>query len=396
MKNDYYEVFSEYDNFADLEAFLDQDFLPHVVMTKQKKNSNGVIDYYPYIPLRELSKLKLSEEETKHALEYLYKTGIRVIGKDNSILTDFEDYNVMESYQESLLPERFLTNEEQEEKFALLNVTHDSVLREQLIVNNLRIVPFIIWRYFKDITFDKKDLEQFGYEGLIKAVDHYVAGTGKTFFGYAQKAIYNYIIKTLRTLGDYKKYLTDIGLDIRNTELELGVNIHENPEFIKYVGEQGKVRMKLEKKLNRNATDQEVANAMNKSIDFVKEYLNRVTFLIKESINEKEEDTSEELYYEDEFEKVDTAPLKETILELLSTLSETESEVIKLRFGLNENEERLTLEQVAKRLGGTKERIRLIESTALRKLRHPIRAKKIKDYYEYVPGQTSLAPKHKK
>jgi RNA polymerase primary sigma factor len=145
------------------------------------------------------------------------------------------------------------------------------------------------------------------------------------------------------------------------------------------------VERALEQKLERPVTPEEVAKEMG--IDYEKashiEKISQKTSSIEAPVG-KEEDTRLKEFIPDDvspspFESASQQLLKEHIGEVLETLNPREMRVLELRFGLKDGRSR-TLEEVGKEFGVTRERIRQIEAKALRKLRHPSRSKRLKDY----------------
>jgi RNA polymerase primary sigma factor len=148
-----------------------------------------------------------------------------------------------------------------------------------------------------------------------------------------------------------------------------------------------KINHELEQKLGRVPTTEELAEALNLSVKKV-QWILKVSWLplSLESPVGDDEESELGMYIEDEFsptplQSVYQSMLREKLAEVLSTLSPREARIIQMRFGLGDGTA-YTLEEVGQKFGLTRERIRQIEGKALRRLRHPRRARQLKDYLE--------------
>ena len=236
--------------------------------------------------------------------------------------------------------------------------------REHLIKANTRLVVSIAKRYMgRGVPF--LDLIQEGNLGLMKAVEKYEYQRGFRFSTYATWWIRQTISRAIadqgRTIRVPVHMVDRIRLLYRQT--------HE-----------------LEQQLGRIPTSDELAGAMQVSINKV-EWMQRVSWLplsLESPVNEDEEDSELGMFVEDQQTPTPTQSayellLREKIEEVLETLPAREARILRLRFGL-ENGHTYTLEEVGQKFGLTRERIRQIESKALRRLRHPRRARQLKEY----------------
>jgi RNA polymerase primary sigma factor len=235
--------------------------------------------------------------------------------------------------------------------------------REHLIKANTRLVVSIAKRYTeRGVAF--LDLIQEGNLGLMKAVKKYDYTRGFRFSTYATWWIRQTISRAI----------SDQGRTIR-------VPVH----MIDRIRQLYKTNHQLEQKLGRQPTIEELAEAVEMTVHRV-QWIMKVSWLplSLESPVGDEEDSELGQFIEDEdsptpMQSAYQSMLKDKMEEILSTLSPREARVLRLRFGLDDGTS-YTLEEVGRKFGLTRERIRQIEGRALRQLRHPKRARQLKDY----------------
>jgi RNA polymerase primary sigma factor len=279
-----------------------------------------------------------------------------------SLVDSFSVDDPVRMYLKEIGKVNLLTGEEEIE-LAKRMAEGDESAKQRMAEANLRLVVSIAKRYVgRGMLF--LDLIQVGNLGLIKAVEKFDYTKGYKFSTYATWWIRQAITRAI----------ADQARTIR-------IPVH----MVETINKVMRVSRQLLQELGHDPTPEEIANEMGMPVEKVRDILKiaQEPVSLETPIGEEEDShLGDFIPDEDASEPAEAASytlLKEQLAEVLSTLTPREEKVLRLRFGIEDGRTR-TLEEVGKEFNVTRERIRQIEAKALRKLRHPSRSKKLKDF----------------
>ena len=325
---------------------------------------------------KELEEIEVSKEELE---DLSVPEGINIDDHVKMYLKEIGKVNLLTPEEELSLAKRMADGETAKEQLEEIgeNIDEDSKKQIDLLIAdgekakkslaeaNLRLVVSIAKRYVgRGMLF--LDLIQEGNLGLIKAVDKFDYTKGYKFSTYATWWIRQAITRAI----------ADQARTIR-------IPVH----MVETINKPVRVSRQLVQELGREPTPEELAKELNMPVDKVREIskISQEPVSLETPIGEEEDSHLGDFIPDEDApapsEAASFVLLKEQLGAVLETLSEREAKVLRLRFGLDDGRAR-TLEEVGKEFDVTRERIRQIEAKALRKLRHPSRSKKLKDFLD--------------
>ena len=350
------------------------------------KKKNGILEFSDINA--QFKEIDLDGDKTEKILDYLEQNGIVAMvpdsDTDDDIILDVDDEPTEEELEniEFSVPDGVsiedpvrmylkeigkvpLLSADDEVELSKKMEEGDADSKKRLAEANLRLVVSIAKRYVgRGMLF--LDLIQEGNLGLIKAVEKFDYRKGYKFSTYATWWIRQAITRAI----------ADQARTIR-------IPVH----MVETINKLIRVQRQLLQELGREPYPEEIAKEMQLPVDRVREIqkISQEPVSLETPIGEEEDSHLGDFIQDDNVpvpaEAAAFTLLKEQLTEVLDTLTEREQKVLRLRFGLDDGRAR-TLEEVGKEFDVTRERIRQIEAKALRKLRHPSRSRKLKDYLD--------------
>ncbi|NMB34594.1 MAG: RNA polymerase sigma factor RpoD [Clostridium sp.] len=341
----------------------------------EKGKQKGMMTYKEIMDA--FDEIEIGPEQIEKIYEALENIGIDVVGDIESEIKEAEEEEIDISVPEGVSiddPVRMYLKEIG--KVPLLTATEevdlakrmgegDGDAKRKLAEANLRLVVSIAKRYVgRGMLF--LDLIQEGNLGLIKAVEKFDYTKGFKFSTYATWWIRQAITRAI----------ADQARTIR-------IPVH----MVETINKLIRVSRQLLQELGKDPLPEEIAKEMNMPVEKVREIMkiSQEPVSLETPIGEEEDSHLGDFIPDDDAPAPSEAAaytlLKEQLIDVLDTLTPREEKVLRLRFGLDDGRAR-TLEEVGKEFNVTRERIRQIEAKALRKLRHPSRSRKLKDYLE--------------
>lgn len=384
-----------YENWERLEKFLEDDFIPENIRMKRKWDQETKETFvFPSIQLSSILKLRFSEMEVKHIIEFLNKDGIHVSGRNSTLDEGFENYDYINTYRGNRLPD-VISPELTVAKFYRYLETKSKELRDELVVENMRLALYLSYKMSVTTGIDMNELQSYAYEGLIKAVDGFDPNAGYKFSTYAYSVIKGCILIGIPEILGFKKgKIYNYFLLIKKVaEEQFDTTLEKSPEIVDDIVEFLVSTGKIDASNSREIKTRILLHVQENLDDYMDNREVSPDYSDDYICNDYDSECLSQdnlLYLE-----INNIFAHEQIKEILSTLNEREQIILNERFWSEEGTVR-KLTDIGKMFGIKPERVHQIEGRALCKLRHPSRVKFLTDYldeynqYNYEPNMMKI------
>ena len=358
-----------YENYEKLDLYISEIFIPTYVRMKKNNNPyNKKGEMYPSIQLNHIVDLRLSHDEMQHVIYYLDELGIRIGGISPTLDYDIPNYDYVTTFKSKTKEEYKKDHEEELKMFEELRKPNNNEIRDKLILNNMRLAEYLAYKYSMIYHMDYDEIESYAYEGLIYSVDNFDYTLGNKFSTYAYPCIKGIMLKGIGEMyGNGKTHNRNLFYQVK--------------PFVDAIQETEGKTIKDDPKLIEDVLD--LMRSIGKITNYSTYNLYRMVLMsnLDISLEDNKIDQLTDGGIEEAIENAYLKQLNAKLYPVMNTLTEREQLVLIRRFGLDGNVPK-TLEETALEIGVTRERIRQIEAKALRKLRHPNRSKRLREYVE--------------
>ena len=346
-------------DYKELDIYLKTEFIPNHVLLRQREDYTGKKEDFLLIELHHIMALKLSEAEIQYVINYLDKKGIYICDINDTVDYDVEKFDYVTIYKNSKLSLP-ISSAEILQKIKLYKETKDKRLQNEIIKESMVLVPDIARRYSKNTHIDQQELESYGYEGLVKALEKFNPKRENNFFDYAKAYIEKYILIGIQTIlvNNKDSWYYDYINAKKIIEEERGLTLEESPELIEDVIEllikTGKTKNNKENRdyFKRKINLMLMGNASLDDDELVEEMINNGQ-LVDPTDCETQAENSELLLALDE---------------ALMSLTARERDILELKYGVN-GVFPMPMSEISRKFQVVPSRIRQVEQKALRKLR---------------------------
>ena len=317
------------------------------------------------IPLNRILRLSLTDEEKKYALKFLKENGVIVKGTVENMNFESEDYEIV-GLNRGKIPTS-ISQKDTEVLFEEYNSTKNPDIRKKIILGNMRLVYNVLISINRDYNYDYCDLVQAGYIGLIKAVDKYNMNIG-SFSTFATSYIKGYILKEVYNEQGIKISCSELYKKIKGIEKEYGEKISDNPRLAILL------------------TDR-LAEEGNKSKNFYNSCVRKIMLLSTQSLEEvieNDEEEKENFYHigyeveDNDINYIYDNEIISTVKQEIATLKEKKQEILRLYYGIGEDEN--SLEKIGNKLGLTRQGAAYSIDQALGELKRKNKIRSLKNY----------------